>query len=520
MRFLYKIKTFIVLMILVTCIVSSCTKDFKELNISPSLVTENLVKPDNLFSMVLKESIFHIPDLGRLNDGSPGRISEFAGFMASESSGNPFRNTDYDFYFNNFYRIYLININEAIRLTQQDPALSNKNAMARIFRVWLWQNLTDMYGDIPYTEAAQDRDHLIAEPKYDKQEDIYKDLFTQLKAATDQLKDDPSQRGYGAADILFKGDVSAWQKFANSLRLRMAMRVRYVDNTLAQQNISEVINAPLISANAENATLLSEGPNAALNANKSPLLILLAGNLIEPRHIGFPVLEILAKNHDPRMSIYFRLPNLIDPSSSIPYRARPINVYDTETFRYIRDSISLVGAYFEAPQFSFNLITAAEVNYLKAEAMLAGLTPGDANAAYRTGIQLAMEQYGVPPASITTFLASSAATLSGTSEQQLEQIIDQKYITLIYQSNEAWAEYRRTGYPKMWLGSGPTDTQGQIPRRLTYPADEYSKNQVNVTAAVSNYQDGDKLTSRMWWDVKPGLPYAHPKQGTYPPESW
>ena len=105
-------------------------------------------------------------------------------------------------------------------------------------------------------------------------------------------------------------------------------------------------------------------------------------------------------------------------------------------------------------------------------------------------------------------------------EQQLEQIIDQKYITLIYQSNEAWAEYRRTGYPKMWLGSGPTDTQGQIPRRLTYPADEYSKNQVNVTAAVSNYQEGDKLTSRMWWDVKPGLPYAHPKQGTYPPESW
>jgi len=93
------------------------------------------------------------------------------------------------------------------------------------------------------------------------------------------------------------------------------------------------------------------------------------------------------------MPIYFRLPNLIDPSSSIPYRARPINVYDTETPRYIRDSISLVGAYFESPQFSFNLITAAEVNYLKAEAVLAGLTSGDANALYRTGIQLAMEQY-------------------------------------------------------------------------------------------------------------------------------
>ena len=178
---------------------------------------------------------------------------------------------------------------------------------------------------------------LIAEPKYDKQEDIYKDLFTQLKAATEQLSDDPSKRSYGAADILFKGDVAAWRKFGNSLRLRMAIRVRFVDNALAQQNISDVINAPLISANAENARLLSEviGPTT-LNANKSPLLILLSNNLIEPRHLGFPVLEILAKNNDPRMPIYFRLPNKIDPSSSIPYRARPINVYDFETPRYVR----------------------------------------------------------------------------------------------------------------------------------------------------------------------------------------
>jgi hypothetical protein len=496
---------------------NACTKNYDTLNTNPSLVTQALVKPDNLFSMVVKESIFILPDLGRVGN-SLGKISEFAGFMASESSGYPFKNTDYDFYFNNYYRIYLININETVRLTQ-DPVLSNKNAMARIFRVWLWTNLTDMYGDIPYTDAAKDRDHLIAEPKYDKQEFIYKDLFADLKAATDQLSDDPTKLSYGSADVLFKGKVSSWRKFANSLRLRMAMRVRFVDAALAQQNISDVINAPLISTNVDNAFLLSEGPNAA-NANKSPLLILLAGNLIEPRHIGFPVLEIFAKNNDPRMPIYFRLPDKIDPSSTIPYRARPINVYGTETARYVRDSISLVGTYFESPQFIFNLITAAQVNFLKAEAMLVGLTPGNANTIYRTGIQLAMEQYGVSAASITTFLASPKATLTGTDEQKLEQIINQKYVNLIYQSYEAWAEYRRTGYPKMWLGAGDTDTKGQVPRRLTYPADEYAKNIANVTAAATGYPDGDKLTSKVWWDVKPGLPYVHPKQGTFPPESW
>src|ERR1700730_8122949 len=143
MRFFYKIKSLVALTVLI-CMANSCTKDFGALNTSPTLVTEALVKPDNLFSMVLQGSIFIIPDLGRVGN-SLGKISEFAGFMASESSGFPFKNTDYDFYFNNYYRIYLININETVRLTKA-PVLSNKNAMARIFRVWLWTNLTDMYG--------------------------------------------------------------------------------------------------------------------------------------------------------------------------------------------------------------------------------------------------------------------------------------------------------------------------------------------------------------------------------------
>ena len=156
---------------------------------------------------------------------------------------------------------------------------------------------------------------------------------------------------------------------------------------------------------------------------------------------------------------------------------------------------------------------------MQAEAVLAGLAPGDANALYREGIQLAMEQYAVLPADIATFLASPVATLSGTDEEQLEQIINQKYISLVYQSLEAWSEYRRTGYPKMWLGSGDTDTDGQVPRRLTYPADELAKNSVNVAAAAAG-MGGDNLTTRVWWDVKPGVPFAHPKQGTFPPESW
>lgn len=513
MKFLHKLKTLVAVAVFLY-MANGCTKDFEELNTNPALVTEGIVKPDNLFSSVLKESIFSTPDFDR--------ISEFAGFMANDASGFPFKNQDYAGYFTSYYRTYLINLNEVIRLTQDDPALSNKNAMARIFRAWLYQNLTDMYGDIPYSEAARDLKNFIISPKYDKQADIYKDLFTELKAATAQLVDDPSKISFGAADLLFGGNVTSWQKFANSLRLRMAIRVRFADNALAQQNVSDVINSPLISANGENAALLSEGASAPNIGNRSPIRNFIQDGIIEPRFFTYTVLELMAKNstNDPRMPIYFKLPNLISASSPISYRARPVNLAEPEKPRYRKDSISMIGTYFEADKFTFNLITAAEVNFLKAEAVLAGLAPGSANTLYRTGIQLAMEQYEVPAGSITTFLASSPATLSGANEQQLEQIINQKYISLIFQCNEAWAEYRRTGYPKMWLGSGISDTQGKIPRRLTYPADEYAKNGANVAAAASGYADGDKLTSRVWWDVKPGLPYMHPRQAMFPPESW
>lgn len=497
--------------VLVSLSLAACTRDFDALNTNPALVSEEKIKVDNLLTRVQKNAIFSIPEFGR--------VSEFAGFVSNEASGYPFQEDDYSDPFTTTYRSYLSNLNEVVRLTQ-DPTQSNNNAIARIFRVWLFQNLTDTYGDIPYTEAARSGDLFIASPKYDRQEDIYKDMLGELKEAAAQLSTDPSQENFGNADLLFGGDVDSWIRFANSLRLRLAVRVRFVDNALAQEHISDVINAPLIDENSENARLLSEGAGAPNRENRSPILNYIEDGNTYGLYFSFTVLEVLALNDDPRLSVYFGLPNSTDPSSSIPYRARPINPSGPINARYSRDSVSLVGGFFMSDQFSFNLLTAAEVYFLKAEAVLAGLAAGDANSLFRSGIQLAMEQFAVPGSSIDDFLTGSAGTLSGTDEQKLEQIIVQKYISLVYQSTEAWTEHRRTGYPKMWLGDGPNDTEGQVPRRLTYPADEYSKNGANVNEAAARYPNGDRLTSRVWWDAKPGVPYVHPRQNLYPPESW
>lgn len=501
----------IVILVAIAFIATSCTKNFDDLNTNPALVSEKMIKTDNLFSKVQKESMFSIPDFGR--------VSEFAGFVSNESSGFPFQEEDYGEPFTTYYRGYLSNLNEVIRLTQQ-PVQSNKNAMARIFRAWLFQNLTDSYGDIPYFEAAKGGDAFVASPKYDKQEDIYKDLLKELKEAAAQLKSDPSQETYGSSDLIYGGDVDGWIRLANSLRLRLAIRVRFADNGLAQMHVSDVINAPLISENIENAKLLSEPQDAPNRNNRSPIINAINDGVTLGNYFSFTVLEVLALNNDPRMPVYFQLPKEVDPLSSVPYRARPINPSGPINARYSRDSVSMIGKFFEASQFVFNMLTAAEVNFLRAETVLSGLATGDVNVLYRDGIRLAMEQYNTPAASIDNFMLGSTATLNGTDEQKFEQIMVQKYISLVYESREAWTEYRRTGYPKMWLGNGPTDTDGKVPRRLTYPAEEYSKNGTNVQEAVARLSGGDKLTSRMWWDAKTEVPYIHPRQNMYPPESW
>ena len=103
-------------------------------------------------------------------------------------------------------------------------------------------------------------------------------------------------------------------------------------------------------------------------------------------------------------------------------------------------------------------------------------------------------------------------------EGNLENIAVQKYLAIIFQAREAWAEFRRTGYPKIWTGKDLGSTNGEIPRRTTYPLSEYNLNSLHLTEAVDRLTGRDLMTSRIWWDAKPGLPFHHAKQGAYPPE--
>ena len=485
-------------------LLQSCTKNFEEINTNPTLITRELIKPSLLFTPVVKNSVF-----GLVNRGP---IAEYSGYVKNPASGNIFLKRAWDDPYSTFYRDYIVNISQMMRITSTKPILNNQYQIARIWKVWLYHILTDAYGDIPYSEAAKNYIDIVFQPRYDSQESIYKDLLKELKEAVASLSDDGSQVSLGNADILLNGNIGAWRRFGNSLRLRLAMRIRFADAALAQQNISELLSSSLIDDNSQNVFLstLSDGNNN----NANPFYI---PNLTQPGNMlsSFTVTDNLKRLSDPRLPIFAR-------PSSIPvagYRGVPIQLTQLEGARYGNDSASLLGDYFLQRVLKIYVINAAEVKFLRAEAALAGITNENAGTLFIQGIQLSLNQFEVSPALANTYIAT-AGTLTGTPEQKLEQIIVQKWIANFPNSYEGWAEYRRTGYPRIWTGGNLGDTRGNIPRRIMYSGDEYLKNAENVRAAAALLSNGDDYMSKIWWDKKPGLPVYHPRQGMFPPEMY
>lgn len=483
---------------------TACTKNFEEINTDPTLVTAELIQPKLLLSAVQKNSVF-----GVLNAHST--LMEYAGYYKNPASGDIFQVRDFSDPYNSFYRSYLINISEVIRLTANKPELNNQHAIARIWRAWLFHQLTDAYGDIPYTDAVKSVDSMVLQPKYDTQEFIYRDLLKELNEAAAQLSTDPGQTSFGNADLLLKGDVDRWKRFANSLRLRFAIRVRFADAALAQQQVTDVLAQPLIETNAQNVKLATVNDGNTSNSNQ-----FYQRNLTQPGNmvVSFTLTDNLKKLSDPRLPILARPATIADAG----YRGVPAQIGTVQRERYSGDSTARMALSFLQPVLDLVVINAAEVKFLRAEAALANLSNENEQTLFSEGIELAMQQYGVTAGDITNYLASPSATLTGPEENMLEQIIVQKWLAIYYNSAEGWAEFRRTGYPRIWTGSDLGDTQGNIPRRLTYPNDEYFRNVTSVTEAASRLAGGDKLLSRVWWDKKAGLPIAHPRQGMFPPE--
>ncbi|MEW2923138.1 SusD/RagB family nutrient-binding outer membrane lipoprotein [Muricauda sp. ANG21] len=485
----------------------SCTEDYENFNTDPTLLSEDQLDVGLLLTRVQKELFI---------DDWATPLSVFGNYAGySSSAGNqPFSAGFFSDEFGGSYA-NLINISEIIRLTKDDPEQVNKHAIAKILRVYIYQRLTDIYGDVPYSEAVQSVENVIVQPKYDTQESIYLDMLNELQLAAASL-DENAEAGFGGADLVYGGDVDKWKKFANSLKLRLALRVIYSNQSLAADQINGLLTSDLMGSNDDNAFVTT---SEDLEGNRNPIYNQIISNgEILAQLMGKTIIDLLQEVDDPRLTIFaLPTPNSIadaeannDPSLLI-YRGRPLGLEGSEEREhYVLNDLSQIGDFFRTPVLDLPVLNYSEVCFALAEAKLVlGLGNEDADIWYKRGITANMELYGIGADAISAFLSTPVGTLSGSTEEQLEQILSQKNIALFPNAIEGWTEWRRTGFPRILIGSMIGETGGTIPRRINYPVEEGNINSANYQE-VSERIGGDFLTTKVWWDTNTNVPYEHP----------
>jgi hypothetical protein len=538
-------------LVLVLFLANACTKDFKEMNTNPALVSEELVTPEFLLSGV---------QTGIGGGMAASDIGDYCG-MTVRVDNAPFVDHFDDGAWYGAYTTYGNNLAAIIRKTQDDPELVNKKAIARIMKVWVYSQATDIYGDIPYFESNKLPEDAVASPTYDLQRDIYQDFFKELKEAAAEL--DASKESYGSADFYYGGDVSKWKKFANSLRLRLALRVRYVDEQLAKDNISDLQEADLITSRGDDALIYTA---TDVDAHWNPAYYDLVNTFyttpderqdyVEHQLVGKALLDALVGSSapdnplDPRTKVIadsavLNGSTLNPPHAPFGFRAQPLlgNVPVENKYPYGSGSVSQFSLFWYVPVIEQHVLKSSEVYFALAEASLLNLRSGDASAYFKKGIEASIietqdlynkgkEQmpdllglvYGsgfdvnsflaykeMKQSEIDAFLASPATTLSGSAEEMLEQIINQKMIALYPNVLEGWSEWRRTGYPRVLVADNEQSTfHGVSPRRQHYPNNERLINSAHFNEAVDRMGGTDDMLERVWWDVNSAAPHEHP----------
>jgi hypothetical protein len=365
---------------------------------------------------------------------------------------------------------------------QKNP---NYKGVALVLRSWVYSLLTDNFGDIPYKEAIQIDQYLT--PAYDHQKDVYLGLLEDLKTAQAALN--PNGTAI-AGDIIYDNRISLWKKFANSLRLRIALRIADREPEISKQVLADIQNegGSFISNNSEIAQLVySNSPN------QNPI-----SNYFDTRddyRISKTIIDKLIQLQDPRLQVYAAKTQDATPEN---YIGLPNGLLVGDASDYGFSKTSKPGAYFLDPHAPAVIFSYAEVLFDRAEAAARGFTNEDASDLYTQAIKASLNQYNISDAAtVTNYLAQASVQYDAANYKK--SIGEQKWIALFGQGLEAFAEWRRLDYPQLQPAvAGVLD--GKIPVRFIYPGTEQSLNGKSYKAAVAN-QGPDVLTTKLWFDA-------------------
>lgn len=429
------------------------------------------------------------------------------------------------------------------------------NAVANVWRVYLYHRITDYWGPIIYSSFGSDS----AAVSYDSQESIYRDFFTQLEDARGVLQQNRGENAFGSNDLIYEGNANQWLTFANTLQLRLALRVKYAVPDLAQQEAEEAVDAGVMTDNSQNAMVLTT------ENNRNPLMTFHDWN----EHRMSAAMESLLEGYeDPRAGVYWSevgadasLVSIGDKDGDgsllegmrkgVPRANKGDRIeakYSARGQRYWRPALGGVNP-------PIPVMRAAEAYFLRAEGALEGwAVGGTAEDLYNQGIRTSMreDRFDVTTAEIDAYVSRTSRPVSpgdsaelisdeyswakspvypdtppltdipvdfqtgADQETKLEQIITQKWLALHNDGWELWAEIRRTGYPRRYPiieSRSPVLAEDELPQRVPFVQSEYSNNTDAVQGAVEVLDGPDEVTTELWWDQKSGPDYGNV---TYP----
>ena len=409
------------------------------------------------------------------------------------------------------YENALKTLGEVIRQTGpegMDPDEVNLHHIAQVMYIIPMHIMTDLHGNVPYTEANRGIDRIFF-PAYDDQEFIYKDMLAKLETAAATIGTGPDE--VGDADLLYGGDFSQWKKLANSLMLRLAMRISNVDPATAQSYVEKAIAGGVMESNDDMAWIqMASGPSQWFNQNGISRALIPddwgANNML-----GKTLVDFLKERNDPRLMIYSGGIGIWGGPYNTDYEAQKgmPNGYDSETIKEFENTTEEINRELVYSRLNpamldvddpYIFMTYAEVEFLLAEAAVKGWYNGDATAHYNAGVKGSMQQWTMFDPSLTVSDEEVAAYLAANPFDGSERMIGQQHWAANFmQWYEAYSNWRRTGYPELTPVNYPGNVSGgQIFRRIEYYTEEVANN--------PNLQTGgtlpDNVMTRVWWDVE------------------
>jgi len=494
-------------------LIFSCDKNFEEINTNEVDPTSASVDP----IFLLNNAIINTSNSNAQLIYDMGIVQQIISPNSGVLTGANYNQENREFAQQHWTKLYenvIKNTGDIKAQLSVEDATDRPNLlnMTRLVEALAFMVLTDEHGDVPYFEAGKGVSDQIVLPAYTPQEEIYKDLINVVRNATVDLSNTaPPENG----EVMYSGDVDKWKRFGNSLLLRLGMRLTEVDLALAEQTVKEAFAGGVMQANDDNYVIRHDSnytndAGVTLNATEANNYYMTEFFVNYLKDMNDPRLESIAVRYIGATSGPEQIPEIgsTAPDDQI---GMPIG-YDNSTIGGVATSMNLASFYDftqvdryrfikqTAPMF---MVTHSQTQLLLAEAAVRGWVSGDTGDYFQEGVRAHMEQMAsydpvsaIPEADIDAYLAANPFDAGNA----LEQINNQYWVSSFLNGPEAFANFRRSGFPVLTPNPYPAqDITGDFINRITYPTDEIATNNENLSAAVAR-MGPDNLDTKVWWD--------------------